>query len=230
MESQQKKSFASTQNMLKSALNQIAKYSKHARRGFLVVVEDNTGLHKFGTRSLVKKYLDTKCCQSCSQDNSWEDASMEDTKNLNSEESTDAVSSAPVSVVGQDILANLYKNNDIPKLPFPIEILSEKEAGAWLLPELKKDLVENGSKPVNRIIWGDEKFHPKCWADDIVPWEKVSNICHPQKVKLDVPINVALKASIRKRLEQNNINPDEHVDEKADQKKANRKKSSTWYS
>merc|ERR1711954_499272 len=55
-------------------------------------------------------------------------------------------------------------------------------------------------------------------------WSKVSNICHPQKVKLDVPINVALKASIRKRLEQKNINPDEYVDEKADQKKAKRKK------
>ena len=74
------------------------------------------------------------------------------------------------------------------------------------------------------FIWGDEKFHPKCWADDIIPWEKVSNICHPQKVKLNVPINVALKASIRKRLEQKNINPDEHVDEKVDQKKAKRKK------
>ena len=224
MESQQKKSFASTQKMLKSALNGISKYSKHARRGFLIVVEDNTGLHKFGTRNLVTKYLESKCCSRCSQEKSWEEAAMEDTKNLNSEESSDAVNVAPETLDGQDILANLYQNNDIPKLPFPIDILSEKEAGAWLLPELKKDLVENGSKPVNRIIWGDEKFHPKCWADDIVPWSKVSNICHPQKVKLDVPINVALKASIRKRLEQKNINPDEYVDEKADQKKAKRKK------
>ena len=178
MESQQKKSFASTQKMLKSALNGISKYSKHARRGFLIVVEDNTGLHKFGTRNLVTKYLETKCCSRCSQEKSWEEAAMEDTKNLNSEESSDAVNVAPETLDGQDILANLYQNNDIPKLPFPIDILSEKEAGAWLLPELKKDLVENGSKPVNRIIWGDEKFHPKCWADDIIPWEKVSFVIH----------------------------------------------------
>ena len=63
---------------------------------------------------------------------------MEDTKNLNSEESSDAVKVAPETLDGQDILANLYQNNDIPKLPFPIDILLEKEAGAWLLPELKK--------------------------------------------------------------------------------------------
>ena len=53
----------------------------------------------------------------------------------------------------------------VPKLPFPVNLLTEKEAGAWLLPELKKDLVENGSKPFNRILWGDEKFWPKCWAE-----------------------------------------------------------------
>ena len=79
---------------------------------------------------------------------------MEDTKNLNSEESSDAVNTALVTLDGRDILTNLYQNNDIPKLPFPIDILSEKEAGAWLLPNLKKGLVENGSKPVSRIYLG----------------------------------------------------------------------------
>ena len=224
MECQQKKSFASTQNMLKSALNGMSKYSKHARRGFLVIVQDNTGLHRFGTKNLVDRFLESKSCANCVILQSWEDAAREDTKNLNSEEAEEAFNAAPAAVDGPDILANLYQVNDVPKLPFAVEIMSEKEAGAWLLPELKKDLVENGSKPVNRINWGDEKFHPKCWADEIVPWHKVSNICHPQKIKLDVPICEALKASIKKRLKQKNIDPNQHIDEKADPIKAKRKK------
>ena len=63
------------------------KYSDTTRRGFLVIVQDNTGLHKFGTRNLVEHFKNTRSCQACC---GWEDAAKVDTKDLNSENSDDS--------------------------------------------------------------------------------------------------------------------------------------------
>ena len=223
MDKQPKKSFAKYQQMLKSALNGITKYSHNSRRGFILIVEDNTGLHKFGTKNLVEKFTKTKNCIICEKDDTWEEVARLDTREMNSEDIGDVLEAAPKIGDNMDILASLYEANEVPKLPFAVDILTEKEAGAWLLPELKKDLVENGSKPVSRIGWGDEKFRPKCWAEDLAEWTTVSNISHPQKNKLKVPIVEVLKATIKNRLKQKNINPDDHVDSNLDKKKEKRK-------
>ena len=73
-------------------------------------------------------------------------------------------------------------------------------------------------------MWGDENFHPKCWADEIVEWSKVSNLAHPQKQKLDIPSVKVLHATIKKRLEQKGIDPKKHIDEKNDKNVEERKK------
>ena len=202
MNGQQKKSFAQSQQMLKAALKTINKYSQSARRGFLLLVEDNTGLHKFGTKNMAEKFVATTLCDQCSEIKSWSAAARADTRDLNSEDVEEAIVAAPLD---KDVIATMYETNEIPKLPYDVDLLSEKEARAWILPELKKDLVENGSRPVNRIVWGDENFHPKCWADEIVEWSKVSNLAHPQKQKLDIPIVKVLHATIKKRLQQKGI-------------------------
>ena len=103
---------------------------------------------------------------------------------MNSENSDDVVEVAAKAPISNHILADVYMGGDVPKLPFDVDIMSEKEAADWILPELKKDLVENGAKPVSRIIWGDPKMHPKCWADDVVEWGKVTNIRKSQKINL----------------------------------------------
>ena len=95
---------------------------------------------------------------------------------FNSADLENVLVTAPQLSNQENLISSLYDAAEVPKLPFGVDLLSEKEAGAWLLPELKKDLVENGSKPVNRIAWGEEKFHPKCWADDLAEWGKVSNM------------------------------------------------------
>ena len=224
MNGQQKKSFAQSQQMLKAALKTINKYSQSARRGFLLLVEDNTGLHKFGTKNMAEKFVATTLCDQCSETKSWTAAARADTRDLNSEDIEEANVAAPVKNLDKDVIATMYETNEIPKLPYDVDLLSEKEARAWILPELKKDLVENGSRPVNRIVWGDENFHPKCWADDIVEWSKVSNLAHPQKQKLDIPIVKVLHATIKKRLQQKGIDPKKHVDEKNDKNVEERKK------
>ena len=88
MTTQQKKSFAVYQQMLKSALTCITKYSKNSRRSFLLLVEDNTGLHRYGTRNLVQKFMSTKDCFTCGT-LSWEESARADTKELNSEDLDD---------------------------------------------------------------------------------------------------------------------------------------------
>ena len=61
------------------------KYSDTSRRGFLVIVQDNTGLHnKFGTKILVEQFQKPRSCQACC---GWEDAAKFNTKDLNSENS-----------------------------------------------------------------------------------------------------------------------------------------------
>ena len=162
--------------MLNSALKGLDKYSKTARRGFLLIVKDNTGLHRFGTKNLVLKFSKSQDCHSCQEEESWEEAARNDTKDLNSEDLENVHVTAPQLSNQENLITSLFDAAEVPKLPFDVDLLSEKEAGAWLLPELKKDLVENGSKPVNRIAWGEEKFHPKCWADDLAEWGKVSNM------------------------------------------------------
>ena len=149
-------------------------------------------------RIIIEKFVTTTLCDQCSETKSWTAAARADTRDLNSEDIEEATVAAPVKNLDKDVIATMYETNEIPKLPYDVDLLSEKEARAWILPELKKDLVENGSKPVNRIIWGDENFHPKCWADEIVEWSKVSNLAHPQKQKLDIPIVKVLHATIKK--------------------------------
>ena len=220
MAGQPKKSFNVYQNTLKAGLTAMKKYSDTSRRGFLVIVQDNTGLHKFGTKNLVEQFQKTKSCQACC---GWEDAAKVDTKDLNSENSDDISDVSAKASISNHILADVYMGGDVPKLPFDVDIMSEKEAADWILPELKKDLVENGAKPVSRIVWGDPNMHPKCWADDVAEWEKVTNIRKSQKNKLGVPIVDALKATIKNRLRQKGIDPKEHIITTCDQKKALRK-------
>ena len=54
----------------------------------------------------------------------------------------DANVAAPCNIPEKDVIATMYEKNEIPKLQYDVNLLSEKEARAWILPELKKDLVE----------------------------------------------------------------------------------------
>ena len=132
-----KKSFNSYLNMLKSGLKGMKKYSDNSRRGFLVIVEDNTGLHKFGTKHLVDKFTATKSCEACECDDSWESAAKMDTKDLNSEDVEDVANVAAKANSTGNILASIYDDAEVSRLPFDVDIMSEKEAGNWILPELK---------------------------------------------------------------------------------------------
>ena len=150
MAGQPKKSFNVYQNTLKAGLTAMKKYSDTSRRGFLVIVQDNTGLQKFGTKNLVEQFQRTKSCEVCC---GWEDAAKVDTKELNSENSDDVIDVAAKASTSNHILADVYMGGDVPRLPFDVDIMSEKEAADWILPELKKDLVENGAQKEMKIMW-----------------------------------------------------------------------------
>ena len=50
----------------------------------------------------------------------------------------------------------------IAKLPCRLEYMSTSEAIKWLEVEIKKDFIEQGRKPVNKIPWGSSHYVPKC--------------------------------------------------------------------
>ena len=222
----QKKSFAVNQNKLQKSIKNLTEYSKNSKRPFLLLIEDNNGFFHVGTKKLVEKYFGTKNCETCKSEITWEDAARQDTLDLNDEDEKKSSEVAPIEAKDGNVLASVYLNNEIPKLPFPVNILSENEAATWLLPELKKDLVEQGKIPKNRMAWGNEDFHPKCWADDLVEWKYVSNISHSQKNKerFAVPLVEVLKATIKNRLELKDIDPKTYILDNSDDKKALKKK------
>ena len=101
------------------------------------------------------------------------------------------------------------------KLPCPVELMNSAQLIEWLTPEIRKDYIEQGLAPKVKVPWGDSEFHPKCWPDELWPWNLVSSPSARQKHSR--PYNVSLvdtlKAAISKRLRDLNIDPDSYISE-----------------
>ena len=112
---------------------------------------------------------------------------------------------------------NIVKNimsKPTPKLPCPVALMSEDQILPWMLEEIRKDIIEQGKRPVTRIRWGEERCHPSFWPDDIFPWHLVTNPCHSQRNRPDGVSPVETwKVAINNRLKQKNIDPDTFISE-----------------
>ena len=103
----------------------------------------------------------------------------------------------------------------MPRLPCPVQFMNEKEVRDWLLPELYKDIIEQGKRPVRRIRYGDPSCLPLCWPQQIFPWHLVTNIVQPQRNKpegVSTMVEV-LKVAVVNRLKAKNIDPDTYISE-----------------
>ena len=101
------------------------------------------------------------------------------------------------------------------KLPCPVQLMNSPQLCEWLIPEVRKDYIEQGLAPKVKVPWGDPEFHPTCWPEKLWPWHLVSN---PQGTqKHSKPNNVSLvdtlKAAVSNRLRHLNINPETYVSE-----------------
>ena len=197
---------------LLTGVRQFVKFAKKNKRGFFLVWNDDTGLRHFGSPSLVEKFQETIKCESCDKV-SWEEASKLDTLKLAKNEFEFDVG---VDNCTEDILKAVYENDkvEMPLLPCPVDLMNQAQLLSYVIPELKLDYIEQGLLPVSKIPWGDPKFKPKCWADDVWGWSKIGNIRQKQATKIDngATIPDVLKATIKNRLREKNIeNPDEYI-------------------
>ena len=160
-------SIPKSKQCLLTGIRQLVKFSKKNKRGFFLVWNDDTGLRHFGSPSMVKKFEETIKCESCEK-NSWEEASKLDTIKLAKNEFEFDVGGNNST---EDILKAVYENDkvEMPLLPCPVDLMNQAQLLTYIIPELKLDYIEQGLLPVSKIPWGDPKFKPKCWADDI--WE-----------------------------------------------------------
>ena len=103
----------------------------------------------------------------------------------------------------------------MPRLPCPVQFMNYKQLRDWLLPELYKDIIEQGKRPVRRLRYGDQSCLPSCWPEQIFPWHLVTNIVHPQRNKpegISTMVEV-LKVAVVNRLKAKDIDPDSYISE-----------------
>ena len=62
-------------------------------------------------------------------------------------------------------MTNYYLTNEVPKLPYNISIISEKEVIDYLKPAIHMMLQCEKVISTLRIRWGDPKHHVEFWPD-----------------------------------------------------------------
>ena len=75
----------------------------------------------------------------------------------------------------------------------------------------------------NRIFWGDYKYKPSFWPEDIAPWGLITNPNTAQKHKLKFPFVEILKIAVYRCLMSKGIDPRSHVKEDVCQKQIRNK-------
>lgn len=198
-------------------LKNVSKYAQQARRAIFCLIEDKSGLHPFGTKLLMELWHE----QPDEWKRKWIAAANGDSRNLNAKD--DLAVSASLPDNPQKTRGALYRGSVPAKLRCKVDLLNEKEARVWLMPELYKDLAESGIN-VSRINWGDESHRPRCWADDVVDWTWITNIAHSQKNKLPVKIVEVLRKTIKNRLGFLSIDPEKHIEDESIDSEAKQRK------
>ena len=101
-----------------------------------------------------------------------------------------------------------------PKLPCPVAFMNYKQLIPFIQQEVLKNIIEQGKRPMSRVLWGDEQCHPTFWPDEIWPWNLVTNIVHKQfKKPKDVNMVETFKIAVRQRLQEKNLDPDTYISE-----------------
>ena len=134
-----KKPFLVYSKALEAATKAVAKYSQQSRRSVLLVVEDQNGHHPFGTKHMLRLWNEDEDfrLKMCGE-------GRKDTRDLNSEDQVVVGETLPRNP--SETTAVLYKGSAPAKLRCKVDLLSEKEAQLWLMPDLKKELAKKGEK------------------------------------------------------------------------------------
>ena len=192
----------------------VSKIANLGKRGVLFVWKDELGLRAVGSPAMLERFNRSRACSDCGGGvhASWEEAANKDSINL-------ATGNAVVNIDSKSSNAELIKQIteglSTAKLPCRLEFIATSEAIKWLEPELKKDFIEQGKKPVKKIPWGSNEYIPKCWAGDVWKWETMNNPRHKQVNPPENGVRLidVLQATIKNRLSEKGIDPAMHISE-----------------
>ena len=202
-------------------------WSNEYSRSFVVYFHHRTGTHVTGTRNLRDKMA--------LHPESWRRAAVLDTQLLNSENPEEKLEAAAPEFDGGKIVHGVMKNTETaPRLPIPFKHCNEKDFRAWLVPQIKRRVIELGKEPVADVYWRKENSRVDFFPEEMgVRWEDFSNPAHKQKFPERLngwKCGEILREMTRKRLEQLGLDPDQHhvedfnVKDVAARKKKNKSK------
>ena len=206
----QKKSFAATSRYVKNMLTNCQKYLRHGRRGSLVISEDFTGVKAYGSQALLRVFNKYR--------EEFDAAAREDTKILDDGNDSLDKAALPVTLSGgiADAFSALYASNEVPRLPFHLEVCNQWELMKFISKLIRVDIVEHGGKPVSKIAWGKHHSKPSFWPDDIAPWRHCKSPAHGQLHDFGMPFVEVMREAARRALTAKGVDWREHYDQNCD--------------
>ena len=74
---------------------------------------------------------------------------------------------APQQSNSENVLASVYNASEIPLLENRLELLNEKQARRYIVPQIIGDICERTGKLVSKVKWGDPAYEPSFWTNDL---------------------------------------------------------------
>ena len=206
----EKKSFAATSRYVKSMLTNCQKYLLHGRRGSLVISEDFTGVQAYGSQALLRVFSKYR--------EEFDAAAREDTKILDDGNNSLDKAALPVICSGgiAEAFSALYASNEVPRLPFHLELCNQVELMKYISKLIRVDIVEHGGKPVSKIAWGKPRSKPSFWPDDIALWRHCKSPNHGQLHDFGMPFVEVMREAARRALTAKGIDWRDHYDQNCD--------------
>ena len=200
-------SYKQSDKKLERALKLFSDWSLETSRSFLVYFHHPTGTHSVGTKNLRDKIS--------LHPEAWSRAAVLDTQLLNSEDDEERLSVAAPAFDGGKIVHGVMKDpSTAPRLVLPFNDCNEKEFCAWIVPQIKRRIIELGKEPAADVYWGTKKCRTDIFPEEMgIKWEDFSNPAHTQKFPERLngwKVGEILKQMVRRCLESLGLNPSEH--------------------
>ena len=177
------------------------KYINYGKKGALTIFDiGKAGLNCTGSKHLLEVFDKHKA--------EFEAAAKLDAKSLKDERPETAP--PPLTTMPSALSNFLNQPEEVKKLEQHLPIMVDHQLLECLHPIIHRELQERGMW-VKCIRWGDYKYKPSFWPEDVVPWGLVNNPVHPQKHKLPLPLVEVLKIAVYRCLKAKGIDPRNHV-------------------
>ena len=163
-----KREFKHTKLYEQRAIAQCKKWIMHGRRGCLVIFHDKSGVHAYGSKKMKAVYERNY--------GQFATAAAEDTKNLADIDSEVIEESVPPENDNENVVATMYNNTFLRKLPCHLPLMSEDEVVNETRPLLRMEICKKLGTAIGNIKWTKPSHEV-----DLFPKNKWSTFCNPSQ-------------------------------------------------